>query len=52
MENYKTNDNGYIRVYIYKKTFALHRLVAITFLENKQQVNHKDGNKINNAVEI
>jgi hypothetical protein len=54
MENYKTNDNDYIRVYIYNKTFSLHRLVAITFLENpenKQQVNHKDGNKINNAID-
>jgi hypothetical protein len=54
MNNYKVNDNGYIRVYIYKKTFFLHRLIALTFLENlenKEQVNHKDGNKINNKIE-
>lgn len=54
MENYKVNDNGYIRVYIYKKTFLLHRLVAFTFLENlenKETVNHKDGNKLNNKVD-
>lgn len=53
MENYKVNENGYIRVYIYNKTFALHRLVALTFLtnsENKETVNHKDGNKLNNSI--
>jgi len=54
MKNYKVNDNGYIRVFIYNKTYALHRLIAITFIENpdnKEQVNHKDGNKLNNSVE-
>ena len=54
MDNYKVNGNGYIRVYINKKTFALHRLIALTFLENfenKEQVNHKDGNKLNNSIQ-
>jgi hypothetical protein len=53
MDNYKVNENGYIRVYIYKKTFTLHRLVALTFLENpenKETVNHIDGNKLNNNI--
>ena len=54
MDNYKVNENGYIRVYIHRQTFVLHRLIALTFLENpenKEQVNHKDGNKLNNSVE-
>jgi hypothetical protein len=53
-ENYKVNENGYIRVFIYNKTFALHRLIAFTFIENpdnKEQVNHIDGNKLNNSVD-
>jgi hypothetical protein len=54
MENYKVNENGYIRVFIFNKTYALHRLIAFTFIENpdsKEQVNHIDGNKLNNNVD-
>jgi hypothetical protein len=53
MDNYKVNENGYIRIFIYNKTYTLHRLIAFTFLknsENKDQVNHIDGNKLNNCV--
>jgi len=54
MDNYKINDNGYIRVYIFNKTFALHRLIALAFIDNpvkKEQVNHINGNKLNNKIE-
>ena len=37
-----------------KRTFRVHRLVAMAFLpnpQNKQEVNHIDGNKENNSLE-
>ncbi len=52
----KINPNpssGYVRFVIEKQTFLLHRLVALTFLENpknKDFINHKDGNKLNNSL--
>lgn len=52
------HDNGYAYVFLYKngkrKSFAVHRLIASTFLKTKHgknQVNHKDGIKLNNFVE-
>lgn len=51
------NKKGYLSVKLYKlnanKTFFIHRLVAITFLENtfnKPQVNHINGVKTDNNV--
>ena len=50
-------EDGYLKVTLSKngkcKRFYLHRLVAIQFLDNNMnlpQVNHKDGNKLNNNV--
>jgi hypothetical protein len=53
----KTNyiyNSGYKRISINRKMYLLHRLVLLTFLENpenKEFVNHKDGNKLNNLLE-
>lgn len=51
------NSKGYLTVSIYcqgkLKGYTIHRLVALTFIpnpDNKPQVNHKDGNKLNNHV--
>ena len=51
--------NGYLAVDLYKngkkKTYFVHRLVAEAFLKRKQknqiEVNHIDGNRINNSLE-
>ena len=49
--------DGYVNISLkyneLKKTFKVHRLVALAFIENpenKSDVNHKDKNKINNHV--
>jgi len=48
---------GYVRAALYKdgktKYYSIHRLVAQAFIpnsHNKEEVNHKDGNKLNNCV--
>lgn len=54
----KINNNGYQSVCLFdkygkEKTVLVHRLVALTFIpnpQNKPQINHKDGNKLNNSV--
>lgn len=55
---YHCNNKGYPQVALSKnstiKVMAIHRLVAATFIPNPRelpQVNHKDGDKTNNAVE-
>lgn len=48
------NGKGYLRVSIGGKLQFVHRLVAQIHIpnpENKPQVNHKDGNKLNNCVD-
>ena len=54
MKDYKPHHSGYIYLRVNIKKYALHRLVALTFIENPENkpfVNHIDGNKLNNKVE-
>ena len=48
------NKKGYLQVCLTNKnTYNVHRLVALTFIENKEnkpEVNHIDGNKLNNHI--
>jgi hypothetical protein len=51
------NSSGYYKVELYKnkksKIFYVHRIVAMAFIpnpKNKSEVNHIDGNKLNNNV--
>lgn len=54
LKTYK-NNSGYECLKLYKdsnkKSYLVHRLVALTFLNNElNEVNHKDGDKFNNMV--
>lgn len=48
------NGRGYMRVVRFKKAHCIHRLIAVTFLgavPPGMEVNHKDGDKLNNRPE-
>lgn len=47
------DNDGYVMVRFKNKSYLVHRLVALAFipnLENKPEVNHKDGNKKSNII--
>jgi len=48
------NSQGYIRLIINKKTYRLHRLIALKYIDNQNNypcVDHIDGNKNNNSID-
>ncbi len=57
IKNTFISNSGYERVNLWnkgkQKKFSIHQLVAIKYLNNSnnyEQINHKDGNKLNNNV--
>ena len=55
MSDYKPHHSGYIYVRVDKNKYALHRIIASTFINNLEPeinnvVNHIDGNKLNNSA--
>lgn len=57
LKKYVNKTNGYAYIHLSKhnktKVLRVHRLIAKTFIENKNNkpyVNHKDGNKLNNNI--
>jgi hypothetical protein len=47
------NEKGYLRIQLHGKYYRIHRLVAMAYLPNPNnlpQVNHKDENKQNNCL--
>lgn len=58
LKSQRVNSNGYSITSIYNEgeasTFRVHRLVAEAFIDNpynKPEINHLDGNKLNNNVD-
>jgi hypothetical protein len=54
MKDYKPHHSGYIYLRVNIQKYALHRLVALAFIENTENkpiVNHIDRNKLNNKVD-
>lgn len=54
LNNRVVNNLGYVRIKIAGKRYPLHRYIAKLFVsnpENKPEVNHKDGNKLNNRAD-
>jgi len=51
---YGHGSGGYLKASFNKKCFFVHRIVAQTFIvnpDNKEYINHKDGNRTNNNID-
>ncbi len=50
---YLTGKKDYYRIDLNKKSFCVHRLVALAFLENleeKEMIDHRNGDKLDNSI--